>query len=435
MTKLAFGLLCRLHSHHRTFTLSLLPAILLSLISFPAAHAQTFTLIHYFTGRDGAYPMAGLTWDQAGNLYGTTMEGGDVQACPQPGGGCGTVFKLSKHGASWTLTPLFLFNGYSAGAWPFARVTFGPDGALYGTTAGVYQVDQCPPHCGTVFRLTPPARNCAASHCSWTQKVLYEFDGQVGGKPRGPVTFDSAGNLYSTTSQGGAGCGIVFQMTRSGGQWTFATLYDFLDGQDGCLPYSGVVIDHAGNLYGTATQAGLPGFNWGTVYALSPSDAGWIETTLYQFQNQADGFGPYGGLIFDTAGNLVGTTASGGSDLYGGTVFELTPGGANWNYNFAFNLPSLGIQGSGGPSDTLLQDAAGNLYGTTFSEGTHGYGSVFKLTPSNGNWIYTDLYDFTGGSDGAHPAGGVVMDAAGNLFGTTSAAGGPGKGTIFEITP
>jgi uncharacterized repeat protein (TIGR03803 family) len=121
--------------------------------------------------------------------------------------------------------------------------------------------------------------------------------------------------------------------------------------------------------------------------------------------------------------------------LYGGTVFELTPGGANWNYNFVFNLPSLGIQGSGGPSDTLLQDAAGNLYGTTFSEGTHGYGSVFKLTPSNGNWIYTDLYDFTGGSDGAHPAGGVVMDAAGNLFGTTSAAGGPGKGTIFEITP
>ena len=86
-------------------------------------------------------------------------------------------------------------------------------------------------------------------------------------------------------------------------------------------------------------------------------------------------------------------------------------------------------------SDTLLQDAAGNLYGTTFGEGTHGYGSVFKLTPSNGNWIYTDLYDFTGGSDGAHPAGGVVMDAAGNLFGTTSAAGGPGKGTIFEITP
>jgi len=139
------------------------------------------------------------------------------------------------------------------------------------------------------------------------------------------------------------------------------------------------------------------------------------------------------GLIFDQAGNLYGSASSGGSGN-GGTVFELMPSNGNWNFNLLYSLSGSGGSRNG-PLRSLTMDAAGNLYGTTYSDGAYGAGSVFKLKPSNGAWTYTDLYDFTGGDDGANPYGGVTLDANGNLYGTTAFGGASDAGVVWEITP
>jgi uncharacterized repeat protein (TIGR03803 family) len=202
-----------------------------------------------------------------------------------------------------------------------------------------------------------------------------------------------------------------------------------------------VIFDSAGNLYGTTYSGGAN--NCGTVYELSPSGSTWTETVLYSFQcgfGVPDGGAPVGGLIFDAAGNLYGTTNIGGTNN-GGTVFELSPsGGGNWTFQVLYGLPYNGDFDFiyYGPTGSLAMDAAGNLYGTGLMDGASGSGNVFKLTPSNGSWIYTDLYDFRG-PEGAYPWGDVVLDAHGNLYGTASAGGenqcnGNGCGVVWEVT-
>lgn len=392
----------------------------LTMLGAQIAQAQTFTVLHTFTGgTDGKAPEAGLTLDAAGNLYGTASAGGS---------GSGTVYRLTHKGSGWTFSPLYNFAGGDDGATPIARVIIGPNGTLYGTTE---YGGNCVSNCGTVFNLAPPVSVCKAVKCYWDEKVLYRFLGgdKDGYQPGyGDLVFDRAGNLYGTTIFGSANSsGIVFELTPSSGSWTENILYA-MTSDSGVYPYSGVIFDHAGNLYGTALESG-PETIYGTVYELTPSGSGWAETTLHNFQEATDGSSPWGGVIFDSSGNLYGTTSNRGPSG-GGTVFKLTPSNGTWTLTVLHSFA-----GSGGPQGGLTMDAAGNLYGTTYGDGTHDYGNVFELSPSDGGWTYTDLYDFTGGDDGGNPLGSVAMDANGNLYGTTSSYGTHGYGVIWEITP
>ncbi len=209
------------------------------------------------------------------------------------------------------------------------------------------------------------------------------------------------------------------------------SLHDF-NKSDGWYPYSGVTLDAQGNVYGTTWLGGLN--NDGTMYQLVHSGSGWTLNTLYAFQNSADGENPLGQVVFDQAGNLYGSTQAGGTGG-GGTVFELSPSGGGWNFAVLYSLPG----NNDGPIGSVALDAAGNIYGTTYGDGDDGYGNVFKLTRTDGGWSYTSLHDFTGGSDGANPVGGVTLDDTGNMYGTAY-QGGPthcpqGCGVVWEITP
>ncbi len=417
----------------------------LTVVAAPSARAQTFTVLHTFThGQDGANPYAGLTMDRAGNLYGTTFDGG-YNGCLGEYVGCGGVFELKHTGSGWVLNSLYNFQGRFDGANPRARVIIGPNGSLYGTTvSGGGTSDKCSYGCGTVFNLRPQPSACKTALCPWTETVLYSFQaGTDGWAPgQGDVVFDEAGNIYDTTEEGGGpgcdgtGCGTVYELLPTNGGWTESVLYSFTGENDGGYPFSGVIFDQAGNLYGTTE--GMGGYNEGTAFQLTPSGSSWAENILYAFQIGSDG-NPTGGLIFDQSGNLYGTTGWGGLGN-GGTVYELSPTNGSWKQTVLYSFNQSGNSYPPGSLAVLAMDAAGNLYGTTYGDGTYGYGSVFKLTPDpNGGWTYSDLHDFTGGSDGGQPYSNVILDANGDLYGTASSGGTgcypSGCGVVWEITP
>lgn len=208
-------------------------------------------------------------------------------------------------------------------------------------------------------------------------------------------------------------------------------------GTDGGEPFAGVIFDTAGNLYGT-TYGGGSGFG-GTVYQLTLSDSGWTENILDNFVYGGTGPDfPVGGLIFDGSGNLYGATPYGGT-YRTGVVYELTPSGNGWTESNLYSFPN----GGAGPYCSLTMDPAGNLYGTTYADGIvnnggcpFGCGTVFKLAPTGGIWTETDLYDFTGiNGDGTRPISNVVFDSSGNLYGTTTFGGSRNGGVVWEITP
>lgn len=429
--------------HLRAITGSRLrPAILAAVTMLtsllPALQAQTYTVIHQFTNAsDGGAPLAGLTISRDGSkFYGTTSDGGQ--------GGVGTVYQLQQRNSAWILSPLYTFTFRNEdGTGPNNRVTIAPDGTLYGSTfdGGVFG---CVSNlgCGTVYRLQPPMSACRSALCYWTGTTVYSFSGAADGAyPEGDLIFDPSGKIYGATNAGGNtscnvqaqnGCGVVYSLTTSGTQ---SVIYAFPGGAGGSNPTAGVIQDQAGNLYGTAStggSSGCEGTGCGIVYELSPNGSGWTETTLYTFQGSTDGIAPMGGLIFDGAGNLYGTTARGGANG-GGTVFELTPNGGQWNFNLLYSL-TIPLQGHDfpGPAASLTMDAAGNLYGTTVYDGADSEGAVFKLAHSGGSWNYTSLHDFTGGIDGAQPRGSLIFDSQGNLYGTAS-AGGTNEGVAFQI--
>ncbi|MGA2906032.1 MAG: choice-of-anchor tandem repeat GloVer-containing protein [Candidatus Korobacteraceae bacterium] len=401
-------------------TLAAVAIATLLIVLATQAQAQTFTVLHNFTGPDGMQPTAGLTMDRAGNLYGTASLGG--YAGGDCYNGCGIVFKLSHQGSGWTLDPLHTFIG-TDGALPQARVIFGPDGNLYGTTTNGGL-----PGYGTIFRLQPSANACKTALCPWTETVLYSYQGGNDGEsPQyGDLVFDQAGNIYGTTWGGGNhegfcteyGCGTVFELSPSNGGWRESVLYRFQGTNDGANPYAGVTFDTAGNIYGTTQAGGTSGV--GTVYELTPSASGWTETILHNFSDGRDGGEPYGGLIFDQSGNLYGTTSTGGSEG-GGTVFELTPSNGGWNFNVLYSFNAYM-----GSLAKLAMDTSGRLYGTILI----GSPEVFQLTLSNGQWTQTGF----NGSAGVYPFGNVIFDAAGNLYSTASEGGTEGKGVVFEIT-
>jgi len=414
------NLICGLSLGAATAALAI--ASMLIVVAAQPAQAQTYTVIHTFTGgQDGGTPRSGLTI-KAGNLYGTAYNGGV---------GYGTVYQLKHKGAGWTFTPLYTFKGFGNGgdgANPEARVIFGPNGTLYGTTnLGGLGV-------GTVFNLRPAARACTAALCPWTETVLHSFYGNPDGEGPGygDLIFDKAGNIYGTTSNGGNGSndGTVYELTpKAGGGYTEMPIYSF-SGSDGAFPQNGVIFDNAGNLYSTTINGGLS-ISYGTVFELTKS-IGWTESLPYSFQGGNDGGYPYAGLIFDPSGNLYGATSDFGTGG-GGTVFELSPSGDSWTYNVLYSFAGTADHQCG-PWGTLVMDGAGNLYGTTYCDGANGYGNVFELSPLNGGWIYMDLYDFTGGNDGGNPVSNVVFDASGNLYGTASTGGTHNVGVVWEIT-
>jgi uncharacterized repeat protein (TIGR03803 family) len=296
----------------------------------------------------------------------------------------------------------------------------------------------------TVF-LTQPAQAQTLPAAAWMEKVLHNFNnnGTDGYYPRASLISDAAGNLYGTTIYGGTyGWGTVFELTpTTGGGWTEQVLHSFGNGTDGGEPRASLIFDAAGNLYGTTYGGGIYCHSiggCGTVFELTLTAGGnWTEAVLYNFGSFTDdGYEPSASLIFDAAGNLYGTTQFGG--IHGwGTVFELTPtGGGGWSEQVLLNF------GTGGafPQAGLIFDAAGNLYGTT-SEGGTNIGTVFELTPNvGGGWTETVLHNFGSGTDGSYPYAGLIFDAAGNLYGTTQYGGtynscSGGCGTVFELTP
>lgn len=401
------------------------------LLTMSAAQAQTFQVLHAFqNGQDGSGPTAGLTMDRGGRLYGTTAGGNFIYE--------GSAFKMTESGSAWVLAPLYDFS-YGRGLAPGA-LTIGPDGAFYGVTFVGGSHRQCDEGdgCGTVFKLQPPPRACASFLCPWTQTVLYDFQGAGDGyQPVGNVVFDSAGNLYGITLYGGTGfcsgigCGTVFKLSPSGGSWTKTVLYNFTQGDDGYYPVGGLWMDAAGNLYGTAD--GGSGTK-GVIYELTPGSPFWTQTVLHSFQG-SDGTYAEGPLIPDAAGNLYGVTAGGGAND-SGTVFELTQPGT-WNFESLFSFPHYPAGDQ--PMGPLAIDSAGNLYGTTSAGGANEVGTLFKLALVNGSWVETDLHDFSS-TDGEPPNGGIVIDANGNLYGTSSMGGSTtncyvGCGTVWEFTP
>jgi uncharacterized repeat protein (TIGR03803 family) len=387
------------------------------MLAMQVAHAQRLTVLHTFTGPDGLTPYSGVTLDRAGNLYGTTYGGGASQL--------GTVYELKRHGSSYIHNQLHAFAGGNDGEQPYGGVIFGPDGALYGTTSGGGFEGA-----GTVFSLRPPATACHTALCPWTESVLYGVGHFNGVQPTyGEVAFDPSGNIYGTTAfGGGAGeYGDVYELRPSGGGWTGTELYAFGD-PDAQYPGHNVVLDSAGNLYGTTDAGGY--YDEGAVFQLVPSGSGWSESILYNFGDPQTGVGgyPVAGLITDRAGNFYGGTVGDGTAA---SVFELSPSGSGWQltvlHSFAISNNALG------PFGNVVLDNNGNLYGTTMSLGAYGMGNVFKLSPSGNGWTYTDLYDFTNNGDGEYPAGDLIIDSAGNLYGTN--LGESGHGVVWELTP
>jgi len=394
-------------------------AILLAIIAIPPAYAQTFTLLHEFRGGlDGVVPSGGVILDATGNLYGVTQTGGGFDY--------GVVYRLSSTGKE---SLLHSFIG-SEGLWPNGGLFLDAAGNLYGTTGdgGTAEGGQCAHGCGTVFKIDSTGKHT----------VLYAFKGTTdGGLPDATLIPDGAGNFYGTTANGGIqgcfvsfGCGVIFKLDATNKE---TVLYEFTDGSDGKSP-SGLIADAAGNLYGTTYDGGVNGK--GCVYKFDTSGK---FTVLYSFTGGADSDNPNGHLVLDEEGNIYGTTNGGLFETPGfGLVFKLDTAG-----KFTV-LHSFTEATDGEYPNSLVRDAAGNLYGVTFGGGTNlgcyygSCGTVFKLDPSNNKTV---LHNFALG-DGQLPNS-LTMDKAGNLYGTTLGGGREGKicsyykgcGVVFKVTP
>jgi uncharacterized repeat protein (TIGR03803 family) len=265
-----------------------------------------------------------------------------------------------------------------------------------------------------------------------TFSIIHRFRGGTGtGNPNFQLVQDAAGNLYGTTNWGcqDQGCGAVYRLSPNGNQWTYTVLYRFSIGSEP----SNLTLDAVGNLYGALSQGGRYGA--GLVFELSPTATPpWTFTTLYAFTGGSDGSLPTGGLVFDAEGNLYGTTRYGGAPSSSGTVFELSPqSGGGWTEEVVWAF-SLGSSVGYNPNAGVIFDTQGNLYGTTDGQGIHD-GTVYKLTNGTSGWTATSLYQFTGGTDGGFPEAPVAMDAAGNLYGTTIIGGYVKGGTVYELSP
>jgi len=410
-------------------------ALVVTLALASTAFASEKVLHSFTAGTGGNTPTTGLVSDAAGNLYGMTAGGGNVASnCPT---GCGVVYKLTPSATgTWKEAILHRFNGGTEG--------WSPDGLALDAKGNIYGVNQlggkpargtknCVTYgCGTLFRLSPNTSG------GWTFTLLHAFTGVSDGINPTGVTVDAAGNVFAPARSGGTNGGMIFEMV---GGTQGRTIYTFIGTANGNGPDGPVLIDAAGNLYGTTFDGGAGGL--GVVYELTPSSSGkWTETILYSFTGGNDGSGPSGNLAFDSTGNLFGAADFNGA-FNSGIVFELTPSsGGQWTKTtiYAFNGGADGET----PRSGVVRDAAGNLFGTNAGGGnsTCYCGTVFELSPSSGGWSESTLYTFTGQADGGFPTlGPVLLDSSGNLYGATNSGGtvnsscvlSPGCGVAYEL--
>jgi uncharacterized repeat protein (TIGR03803 family) len=391
----------------------------LALGASPPAQTQTFKVLYSFAGypTDGAGPGAGLLMDASGNLYGTTSFGGKVNGGHCGGSGyigCGTVFELDAKGVE---AVLHNFAGPD-GTTPRSNLIMDAKGSLYGTTAFGGNLQDCGGNgfagCGVVFELSGDKVT-----------VLHRFTGGADGAfPPAGLVMDASGALYGTANEGGSvGGGVVFKMVGK----KETVLHNFTGGKDGNDLASGLLLDATGNLYGTDAYGGDIDCDYpngcGVVFKL----AGKQLTVLYSFKGPPDGESPDAGLIMDSEGNLYGTTVWGGTQGNLGTVFKVSQAGKE-NVLYRFKREQNGFNSRG-----LVRDAQGNLYGTTEEGGLYGYGVVYEITAAGKEKI---LYNFCSPrecTDGAFPND-LIMDAQGNLYGTTFDGGVHGYGAVFKIT-
>jgi uncharacterized repeat protein (TIGR03803 family) len=422
--------------NRKTSSLASMTLAIFALTLFCASnvYAQTETVLHNFAGNgsDGSAPYAGVIFDSAGNLYGTTY-GGGVLDCDGLSG-CGTVFELKPNpDGTWSEALIYLFpGGPGAGGNPVTPAVFDRHGNLFGTIL-------CSFDCGgllngNVYELMPE------SNGSWQYQSIYSANGDC--EPCW-VAFDPAGRLFvSSQNQAYRGDGVVFSLAPlSIFAWYQLFIYGFTGGSDGGNPAGPLVFDRSGGLYGATNAGGSNGL--GVIYKLKQNTGGvrWTQSVLYSFQGGTDGATPLAGPVFGADGNLYGTTAQGGTPG-AGIVYKLTrnPNGT-WTETVLYSFQGNGD--ASGPNSAVSFDNAGNLYGTA-GGGAYQHGAVFKLAPAGGGrWTESVLYSFTGGLDGGDPSGGVILDNAANLYGTTQHGGAYPTcndeprcgGVVFKITP
>jgi len=391
----------------RALRCSMFAALAILLLSGRSSHAQTFSVVYNFTGgSDGGDSTAGLV-NVSGNFFGTTTEGGAY--------GYGVVFEISPAGQERVI---YSFTGGADGATPDSGL-LSFDGYLLGTTSAGGALGA-----GTVFAITPQHR----------EVVLHSFTGGADGSgPQSNLAMDASGNLYGTTFSGGAhGNGTVFELIHpkvKSGAWTEQVLYSFGTAPDGINPVAGVSFDKGGNLYGTTSAGGTS--SYGTVFQLKHSSSGWTENTLHQFQMQNDGGTPWAGIVVDASGNLYGAATQGGeAQDGGGTIFKLSPSGGAWSFEVIEVLSGWGISGT--ERNLVLEN--GTIFATTHCDGDDTAGTVYELSPTGNSWIYTQLYSFTGGTDGLYAVSTPMFDKKGNLWGTTRYGGANGWGVVFKIS-
>jgi uncharacterized repeat protein (TIGR03803 family) len=366
-----------------------------------STQAQSFKSLHDFTGSDdGANPLNGLMIASNGLFYGTASAGGASSN--------GSIYTIN---ASGDLTLLYSFKGGTDGSSPESFLIEDKSGNFYGTTSagGGHKG-------GTVYELT-----------GTKEAVLYSFGAASDGSgPQAGLTMDSSGNLYGTTAAGGRyGKGTVFELERGASGVKEIILHDFGSGTDGATPVAGVTFDTSGNLYGTTSAGGAHAY--GTVFKLAKST--WTETILHSFADGDDGAVPYAGLVA-SSGKFYGAATEGGSES-GGTVFELTPSGTSWEFSVIASVAGWGISGT---FRNVMVTSSGTIYATTHCDGNDDSGTVYELTPNGSSWDYKLLYTFTGGDNGFYVFSNLVL-SGGKLYGTTNQGGTSGKGEIFEVTP
>lgn len=418
-------------THHfvlrlRTRCLATITLLMLALAALPAA-SQTFTTLYTFAATDKAASPP-LTIGSDGSLFGAQTYGGAL--------GQGSIFQLSPPlvaGGAWTETVIYNFQGGNDGSFPFGLV-MDKGGNLYGTTAFGGTVGSCKSGEGTAFKLKPPAIAGGA----WVKRIMHGFC-QSNGDGYGvqaPLFVDSKGVVWGTNAYGGKYAqGTVFQIKSQGSGFVESILYNFnYSAGDGLIPDSAIVMDLAGNIFGTTVES-EPHGTGGTTWELSPPATSglWTEAIAYKFHG-VDGIGtnPAGAIVLDKSGNLYGAAQGGGANHYG-AIYQLMPpsaGQTTWSYA---NLWSFLNDGNGEePASLIANPATGSLYGTTQLTGNDvGCGVAYQLDPpavAGGSWQYKVLHKFSS-AEGCEALGQLVRDSAGHLYGGTQG------GTVFEITP
>jgi uncharacterized repeat protein (TIGR03803 family) len=413
-------------------TLAFTAAALLAAVTTAAVAAPTESAIYSFTGGNDG------GFPHAGLIANRNHTALFGTTASDGAGHNGVVFKLTPPAAgqtAWTETVLYSFTGGNDGAIPYASLYVDAAGNLYGTTEGGGASGE-----GVVYQLSPPA----AGKSAWTQTVLHSFTGGAdGGEPWSPIIADATGALYGTATIGGAGVvGALWKLSPPAvpnGGWTESVLYNFTGNADGGEPFGRLVFGPNGSLFGTS--AGYGEYNYGTLYAITPPKLpgrAWSFHLLHAFRGGNDGSTPRDGLTASPSGVLFGTTA--GFDNSYGTVYELAPNasGHGTTYKVLYNFTGPGFTGNG-PWQTVSLDSAGNLYGTTLGDGDSANGEVFELSPpANGatQWTETTLHAFQGGADGQFPYTKPLV-LGNTLYGTVEGAAGEFgffPGNVWTIT-